>query len=50
MYKTFHENTDAQGIGLFITKYHVEAMGGRIDLQSEPESGTTVTVHLKSVL
>jgi PAS domain S-box-containing protein len=48
MYKTFHDNKDAQGIGLFITKYHVEAMGGQIMLESQPGLGTTVTIHLRS--
>lgn len=35
MYKTFHGNKDAKGIGLFITKTQIEAMGGRIEVQSE---------------
>jgi len=41
MYKTFHRNPDAQGIGLFISKYQIEAMGGRITVESEVDKGTT---------
>ncbi|WP_338761136.1 ATP-binding protein [Bernardetia sp. ABR2-2B] len=41
MYKTFHEHQDAKGIGLFISKNQMEAMGGIIDVQSEVGKGTT---------
>jgi signal transduction histidine kinase len=44
MYKTFHTNEDARGLGLFITKNQVEAMGGRIDVESVPGIGTTFKV------
>lgn len=47
MYKTFHRNPDARGIGLFITKNQVEAMGGSIDVESEINIGTTFTVNFK---
>nr|GFB84202.1 hypothetical protein [Tanacetum cinerariifolium] len=35
MYKTFHDNEDARGVGLFITKNQVEAMLGTITLDSQ---------------
>lgn len=41
MYKTFHGNPDARGIGLFITKNQMEAMGGKIEIDSMPNVGTT---------
>lgn len=47
MYKTFHRNPDARGIGLFITKNQIEAMGGTIDVESEVNIGTTFTVNFK---
>lgn len=46
MYKTFHRNTDAKGIGLFITKNQVEAMGGKIEVESEVGIGTTFNIYL----
>lgn len=38
--KTFHKNKDAKGIGLFITKSQIEAMGGSIHAESQPGAGT----------
>lgn len=49
MYKTFHDNPDAQGIGLFITKYQVEAMNGRIKVESEEGKGTIFSISFSSV-
>lgn len=45
MYKTFHHNKDARGIGLFITKNQIEAMGGKIEVESEVNVGTTFYVY-----
>lgn len=44
MYKTFHSNPDAKGIGLFITKNQVEAMGGSISVTSTINIGTTFKI------
>lgn len=46
MYKTFHQNKDAKGIGLFITRNQVEALGGSIQVDSIVNSGTKFTVKL----
>ncbi|MGI4886670.1 MAG: sensor histidine kinase [Janthinobacterium lividum] len=45
MYKTFHNNEDARGVGLFITKNQIEAMNGRIELESEVGAGSTFKVY-----
>jgi PAS domain S-box-containing protein len=47
MYKTFSNNSDARGIGLFITKNQVDAMGGTITLESEPNVGSTFKIYAK---
>ena len=45
MYKTFHDNEDARGVGLFLTKNQVEAMKGTIQVESEVNVGTTFTIQ-----
>jgi len=47
MNKTFHKNNDAKGIGLFITKTHVEAMKGEIAVTSQVDKGTTFKLNFK---
>lgn len=47
MYKTFHKHKDAKGIGLFITKNQLEAMNGKIEVESKVDVGTTFTLHFK---
>lgn len=47
LYKTFHYNKDATGVGLFITKNHVELMGGKIEVESEVNKGTLFKVFFK---
>jgi signal transduction histidine kinase len=48
MYKTFHGNKDARGIGLFMTKNQIEAMGGSVTVNSQPDKGTTFTIYFHS--
>ena len=40
MYNTFHYNSDAVGIGLFITKNQIESLNGHIHVESEVNHGT----------
>ncbi|WP_052825902.1 PAS domain-containing sensor histidine kinase [Neotamlana nanhaiensis] len=47
MYKTFHKHEDSRGIGLFITKNQIEAIGGTVDVDSKVNEGTTFNIHLK---
>lgn len=42
--KTFHKHAEAKGIGLFITKTQVEAMGGSITVNSEVNKGSIFTI------
>ena len=45
MYKTFHKHPDSRGIGLFITKNQVEAMGGKIEVESKVGEGTAFKIY-----
>lgn len=47
MFNTFHGNDDAKGVGLYITRNQIETMGGTIDVESQPGSGTTFHICLK---
>ena len=44
MYQTFHDNSDAVGIGLFIVKNQVEILQGTIDVESCEGEGTTFKI------
>ena len=44
MYKTFHKHKDARGIGLHITKNQIEAMKGKVFVESEVGVGTTFKI------
>ncbi len=46
MYQTFHQHADSRGIGLYITRNQVEAMGGHIEVESAVNQGTVFRVHL----
>lgn len=45
MYKTFHDRKDARGIGLYITKNQIEAMNGKVSVESEVGRGTTFKIY-----
>lgn len=47
MRKTFHYHPEARGIGLFLVKNQVEAMGGSISVISKENKGTTFTIQFK---
>lgn len=47
MYKRFHRNKDAVGLGLFITKSQIESMGGEVRVQSKVNEGSKFKVVLK---
>jgi PAS domain S-box-containing protein len=47
MYKTFNGNLDAKGLGLFIIKTQIEALGGKIEVESEVDQYTAFKVYFK---
>lgn len=46
--QTFHANSDAKGVGLFLVKKQVTELGGTISVESEKNKGTTFTISFKS--
>lgn len=47
LHKTFHDHEEARGVGLFLIKTQIEAMGGTITAESEVDKGTTFTIRFK---
>jgi signal transduction histidine kinase len=43
--QVFHGNPDAHGVGLFLIKTQVEALGGKISVESVVDQGTTFTIE-----
>jgi signal transduction histidine kinase len=46
MFQTFHNHPESKGLGLFMVKNQVDAMGGKITFDSEVGQGSTFTVHI----
>ncbi len=44
---TFHNHEDSRGVGLFITKNHIESIGGKIDVESKVNEGSCFSIYLK---
>jgi signal transduction histidine kinase len=47
LYKRFHLHMEGKGLGLYLVKTQIEAMGGKIEVQSEPNKGTIFMVYFK---
>jgi PAS domain S-box-containing protein len=43
--KVFHDHADAKGFGLYMTKTQIEAMGGRVWVESTPNKGSVFYVE-----
>lgn len=44
LYKRFHSHTEGKGMGMYLIKSQVDALGGSIQIQSKVNKGTTVEV------
>jgi signal transduction histidine kinase len=47
LYKRFHLHMEGKGLGLYLVKTQIEAVGGKIEVESEPYQGTTFHVYFK---
>lgn len=43
--KTFHRNSSGKGLGLFLIRYKMETMGGKVTIKSQLDSFTSVILH-----
>jgi PAS domain S-box-containing protein len=47
LYQRFHNYPDSKGLGLYLVKSQVEAMGGTIEVESQVNAGTQFTLTFK---
>lgn len=47
LYKTFSGRKGSRGVGLFITKNQINAMGGEVKVESEAGKGTSFIIYFK---
>lgn len=50
LYKRFHLHVEGKGLGLYLVKTQIEALGGSVEVRSEPNEGTTFQVYFKRYL
>ncbi len=48
LYKRFHTHTEGKGLGLFLVKLQAETLGGRAEVKSKLDSGTTFSIFISS--
>lgn len=48
LYQRFHDNTEGEGLGLFIIKTQITATGADINVESEEDKGTAFTIKIKN--
>ena len=47
LYQRFHDHVGGKGMGLYLVKTQVEALGGSIAVESKVDHGTTFTITFK---
>jgi len=47
LYSRFHFHVEGKGMGLYLVKAHLVAMGGRIEIESEVEKGSTFRAYFR---
>ncbi|MBC5994289.1 PAS domain S-box protein [Pontibacter cellulosilyticus] len=47
LYKRFHQHQEGKGIGLHLVKTQAELLGGKVEVDSEPDLGSKFKVYLK---
>ncbi|TAH20986.1 MAG: hypothetical protein EAZ08_04565 [Cytophagales bacterium] len=47
LYRRFHDHVEGKGLGLYLVKTQIEALGGSIEIESIPGEGTTFYLSFK---
>jgi signal transduction histidine kinase len=47
MFKRFHDHVEGTGIGLYLVKRIITNAGGKVEVESQPEIGSTFKVYFK---
>jgi signal transduction histidine kinase len=47
LYKRFHDHVEGKGLGLYLVKTQIVTLGGRIEIESTVNQGTTFYVYFK---
>jgi signal transduction histidine kinase len=50
LYKRFHLHMEGKGVGLYLVKTQMEALGGKVEVISTPEEGSTFLLYFKPVV
>lgn len=48
LYNRFHSHVEGKGLGLYLVKTQVTALGGRIEVESEVDNGITFYIYLRA--
>ncbi|MCW7460672.1 PAS domain S-box protein [Leptospira limi] len=49
MNSRFHPNIEGKGMGLFLTKYQLESLGGKIEVESQVDKGTSFLLFFPKI-
>jgi ligand-binding sensor domain-containing protein/signal transduction histidine kinase len=49
LYRRFHHHIEGKGMGLYLVKTQMIAMGGKVDVQSKVNEGTTFYLYFKHI-
>lgn len=50
LFQKFHDHVDSKGIGLYLVNNHVTSLGGKIEVESDINKGTTFIISFKKEL
>jgi ligand-binding sensor domain-containing protein/signal transduction histidine kinase len=49
LYQRFHSHVEGKGLGLYLVKTQINALGGKIEIESKVDEGTTFRIYFKNV-